>query len=406
MTQYTAGPRSYKVGERGINRVRLAEDPKRGDRLFVEFRERDGRKVRQYLPHRDWEKGKAQAEAMASAHRTLPTQRQRSGTLRELFDIYLREVTPTKGRGTQQHDHAAADLFITCWGATRNPETLGLRDWQRFIADRSSGRLSPKGTPNRQHRRGVRDRQIAYDLKWVRAVFRWATLAGDQAGGALLGRDPTAGFPLPSEASPSRPRMSEERYQAMLAVAATVHPDFHLALVLGHETGHRLSSIRQLWWSDIRWDDAMVRWRGEADKEGTAHQTPLTPAAVDALRAARVRSSAVGDVWIFAESHGGVSPRSRSTFAKWWHEAEGLAGLEREPRLAWHSLRRQFATELKDTPLTDLAALGGWNSTATILTCYQQPDVDTMRRALATRRSLSSAGRMESTNGEQAAAAQ
>lgn len=71
MTHYTARPRSYKVGERGINRVRLAEDPKGGGRLFVEFRERDGRKVRQYLAHRDWAKGKAQAEEMASAHRRL-----------------------------------------------------------------------------------------------------------------------------------------------------------------------------------------------------------------------------------------------------------------------------------------------------------------------------------------------
>src|SRR5690348_12087396 len=135
MTQYTARPRSYKVGERGINRVRLAEDPRRDGRLFVEFREHDGRKVRQYLAHRDWDKGKAEAEATASAFRTLPTRRHGPTTLRELFDIYLREVTPTKGPGTQQHDHAAAALFLAAWGAGRTPETLGLREWQRFIAD-------------------------------------------------------------------------------------------------------------------------------------------------------------------------------------------------------------------------------------------------------------------------------
>ena len=55
---------------------------------------------------------------------------------------------------------------------------------------------------------------------------------------------------------------------------------------------------------------------------------------------------------------------------------------------AW--LRRKFATELKDTPLTDLAQLGGWKSIQTILTCYQQPDEATMREALKRRKSVGS----------------
>jgi len=58
---------------------------------------------------------------------------------------------------------------------------------------------------------------------------------------------------------------------------------------------------------------------------------------------------------------------------------------------------------LKDVALVDLAALGGWKSTATILACYQQPDRESMRRALDGRRPLASAERVESTNGEQAA---
>lgn len=232
------------------------------------------------------------------------------------------------------------------------------------------------------------DRQIAYDLKWVRAVFRWATLAGDQAGGALLERDPTAGFPLPSEASPSRPRMSEERYQAMLAVAAKVHPDFYLALVLATKLGTDCQAFGscggQKFAGTRPWfGGAARRTRKERHIKHRSHQLQWTHSG---QRGSAVPQS--GDVWIFAESHSGASPRSRSTFAKWWREAEDLAGLEREPRLAWHSLRRQFATELKDTPLADLAALGGWKSTATILTCYQQPDVDTMRRALETRRTV------------------
>jgi hypothetical protein len=74
------------------------------------------------------------------------------------------------------------------------------------------GKLSPPGT---RDRRPIGDRQIAYDLKFISAEFRWATMAGDGAGGVLLDRNPCAGFSMPVEQSPKRPRMSAGRYQAM-----------------------------------------------------------------------------------------------------------------------------------------------------------------------------------------------
>jgi hypothetical protein len=52
--------------------------------------------------------------------------------------------------------------------------------------------------------------------------------------------------------------------------------------------------------------------------------------------------------------------------------------------MAW--VRRKFATELKDLPLKDLCYLGGWKDPKTLLTCYQQPDEEGMRRALLARR--------------------
>ena len=57
-------------------------------------------------------------------------------------------------------------------------------------------------------------------------------------------------------------------------------------------------------------------------------------------------------------------------------------------RLGWHGLRRKFATELKDTPLKDLCALGGWKDHNTVLKCYQHADEATMREALAKRRAV------------------
>lgn len=120
MTRSPAQPRSFKVGERSVNRVRLAEDPRRSGRLFVEFREHTGKKVRLYLTHRDWTRAKAYAETLAAAHRAGPVHRDRATTLHALFDIYVREVTPTKAPTTHQHDRAAAALFLAAWGPSRS----------------------------------------------------------------------------------------------------------------------------------------------------------------------------------------------------------------------------------------------------------------------------------------------
>jgi hypothetical protein len=45
-------------------------------------------------------------------------------------------------------------------------------------------------------------------------------------------------------------------------------------------------------------------------------------------------------------------------------------------------VRRQFASELKQTNLKDLCALGGWKAAHTLLTCYVAPDPATQREAL------------------------
>ena len=41
---------------------------------------------------------------------------------------------------------------------------------------------------------------------------------------------------------------------------------------------------------------------------------------------------------------------------------------------------------MKDLPLKDLAYMGGWKDFKTLVECYQQPDEDRMREALAQRR--------------------
>jgi integrase len=66
-------------------------------------------------------------------------------------------------------------------------------------------------------------------------------------------------LPYPREESPARPVLSRDDYTKLQAVAEQVHEYFGLALVLAHETGHRISSIRQLRWSDIDFDKGSIR---------------------------------------------------------------------------------------------------------------------------------------------------
>jgi integrase len=227
---------------------------------------------------------------------------------------------------------------------------------------------------------------VQYDLKTINAVLRWGMTVNDRRGRPLVDRHPFAGLAIPSKESPPCPRLSHTDYGKMLAVADQVHPQCKLALVLAHETGHRLGAIRMLSWFDIDLKAKTVRWRAENDKIGFEHTTALTASAVAVLEAAR------GDLteaaWVFPAPEEASQPTSRYTFRHFWDRAEKLAKLEPVERRGWHSLRRAFATEMKHAPLRDLAYLGGWKSVSTVVEVYQQPDDATMRAALEARRPI------------------
>ena len=129
----------------------------------------------------------------------------------------------------------------------------------------------------------------------------------------------------------------------------------------------------------------MVRWRAEHDKVGFEHETLLSAEAIEVVRRARATSLTIGDAWIFPSPIDMSKPCSRHVVRGWWDRAAELAGLPKQERMGWHSLRRKFATELKHTPLRDLCYMGGWKSPQTLLTCYQRPDEGTMRAALTAR---------------------
>ncbi|MDP3937777.1 MAG: site-specific integrase [Deltaproteobacteria bacterium] len=374
---------SFSTGERGRNRVRAFEHPQTG-RIFLELYE-DGRRKRIALQHRDREAAKAKAEEVAMALRRQEPPLGAALQLQTLFDNYLREVTPQKSVSSQSHDRRAANLFLELFGPDRQVATLNRRDWDAFMRRRRAG---SDGRAGRVHGKPVGDRVITQNLKFLHAVLNWATMAGDGTGRYLLERNPLKGFPFPKESNPSRPIVTDEQYRAMLAIGGHVSPLFKLALILAHETGHRIGSIRRLRWSDMDFEHGKIRWRAENDKIGFEHETVVTEAALDALERARQEQQSIGDAWVFPSPGNPAEPCSRHLVRDWWQRAEASAGVPRVKGLGWHSLRRKFATELKHTPLKDLCYLGGWKEPQTVLKCYQRADEGTMREALASRKRL------------------
>ena len=372
--------RSYGAGEWGRNRVRIFPDPKTG--IFqIEWRE-NGRRRTRSLKHRDWRRAKRQADQFAAGFIDAPDGKAEAEpeplTLGTLFDIYGEEVTPTKRRPSRQRDRAAMAMFLKFFGRGRRPETLSQRDWDRFIRERRAGTVGPSG-------KRVGDRMIEADLTFLMAVLNWAARSRDEEGRLLLDRNPLKGLRKPVEKNPNRVVLTEEEYQALLGVSRQVDWRFHAALVLAHETGHRIGAIRNLRWADIDLEGETIRWRAEHEKTGYEHRTPLTPEAIEVFEEARRRNPENEDAPVLPAT---MNPSVCLGFPQarfWWKRAEGLAGLEPKRGRGWHSLRRKFASDLMDLPLKVLCELGGWKAAKTVLRCYQQPDEAQLRQAIRSR---------------------
>ena len=375
--------RAYSAGEWGRNRVRIFPDPKTG--MFqIEWRE-NGRRLTRSLKHRDWRRAKRQADQFAAGFIDAPNGKAEAEaeplTLERLFDIYGEEVLPTKGRRSRLQNRAAMKMFLGCFGRNRRPETLSQRDWDRFILARRAGRVGPSGKP-------VADRTIEHDLTFLMTVLNWAARSRDERGRLLLDRNPLKGLRKPRAKNPTRVVLTEPEYRAMLKASRQVGWKCHVALVLAHETGHRIGAIRQLRWADIDFEEKTIRWRAKHEKTGYEHTTPVTDETIAALEEARRMNPGDENAPVLPSSHDPSLCATRWMSRTWWDKAERLAGLEKKRGSGWHSLRRKFASDLMDQPLKVLCELGGWKDAKTVLQCYQTADEGQLRQALANRRRI------------------
>ena len=247
-------------------------------------------------------------------------------------DIYGDEVTPTKSRRSRNHDRATMRRFLRFFGGHRKAETLSQRDWDRFIRARRAGKAAGSGKP-------------VSDLRFLLAVLNWAAKSRDEEGRLLLESNPLRGLKLPKEKNPRRVVLTQAEYEALLRVAGEVDWRFRVALVLAHETGHRIGAIRKLRWSDIDLDGRTIRWRGENEKTGYEHRTPVTATARTILEEARRHNPGIGDAPLLPAPKDPFACMSRSLARDWWRKAEKPAGLEPKRLRGWHSLRRKFASD-------------------------------------------------------------
>ncbi|MDE2772999.1 MAG: site-specific integrase [Gemmatimonadota bacterium] len=381
MARTKRGRRSYGAGEWGRNRVRLFPDPKT-DLLQIEWRE-NGRRLTRSLKHRDWARAKRQADEVAAGLAAPGLNGSAEAepeplTLGKLFDIYGEEVTPTKAKASQKYDRAAMKMFLEFFGGNRRPDTLSQRDWDRFIRERRAGRAGRGGRP-------AGDRTIQQDLKLLLAVFNWAVKSRDEEGRLLLESNPLSGLKVPREKNPTRVVLTQAEYEALLEISTAVDWRFRVALVLAHETGHRIGAIRQLRWSDIDLEGRTIRWRGEYEKTGYEHRTPVTAGVVAVLEGARRHNSGIADPPLLPASRDPTVCVSPTRLGAWWEKAVARAGLAPKRHRGWHSLRRKFASDLMNQPLKVLCELGGWKTAQTVLQCYQHADQERLRKALEDR---------------------
>ena len=373
--------RSYSAGEWGRNRVRVFPDPKTG-LIQIEWRE-NGRRLSRSLRHRDWARAKRQADEFAAGFTGPDLHGEADAepeplTLEMLFDIYGDEVTPAKSERSRRYDRVAMKMFLGFFGRHRKPATLSQRDWDRFIRTRRSGKVGPSGRP-------VSDRTVEYDLRFLLAVLNWAAKSRDEEGRLLLEFNPLRGLKVPKEKNPTRVVLTQAEYEALLQASLLMDWRFRVALVIAHETGHRIGAVRQLRWSDIDMERRTIRWRGEHEKTGYEHRTPVTDEVLAVLEEAQRQNSGIGNIPLLPAPKNPSRCIRRSLARDWWDKAEALAGLAPKRLRGWHSLRRKFASDLMNQPLKVLCELGGWKTAETVLQCYQRADEDRLRQALAER---------------------
>ena len=245
----------------------------------------------------------------------------------------------------------------------------------------------------------VKDGTIAADLIWLRGVLTLSTKWQGEDGTYLMREDPTRGYPVPKEKNPRRPLATQERFERVRAVAEQVRMVVRRGkngerrrtylpevLDLVEATGRRISAILALRFEDLRLDQGeygSILWPADTDKTGKEWLVPLAKDARKAIDRVLQERPGIGAAFIFPAVTDASKSLDVDVASGWLLEAERLAGLEKQDGSLWHAYRRKWATERKHLPNVDVAAAGGWSALASLQTCYQMADQQTMQQVVS-----------------------
>ena len=198
-------------------------------------------------------------------------------------------------------------------------------------------------------------------------------------GRYLLHENPVRGYEIPTERNPSRPVVSEERYQATRTVSDEVTMEMrwngernrqrsYLSEILDiiNGTGRRIAAVCALTYADLRLAEGpygSVRWPADTDKMGHESTVPVPPAVRAAIDRILRERPGIGPVPLFPSPGDPTQPMTRHLADKWLRKAEKIAGLEPPMGSLWHAYRRKWGSERKHLPDVDVAAAGGWKDT-------------------------------------------
>lgn len=379
---------TWSTGEKGRNRVRVFTHSKSA-LLFLEWYEPTAgdrpRARTQALGHANRKDAKEAAEAMAATLRqhgamAIPSGTLTLGTLFDTFEVAMEQVGKLRSVHTR-----TGKRFVAWFGAQSAVAALDEHEIERYSFARRNGRIVLDGKPLKP----VRARVVEEELTVLRTVLRWAVRRKTATGGRLLAQMPIDTWHIPKEENPRRPRLAAGEFEAMREKAWDIDPRLWVALVICHETGHRLNSVRQLRWSDVNLETLEITWRAEHQKNHSAHVTPLTQHAVDAFRRFQRHTGGIGDAWIFEGRQAGTSLR-RDQFSLWWRQVRDVCELPTLNRSGFHCFRRKMASDLATAPLAMVKALGGWKHPQVVIEAYQEPSMDQQRAILLDRKRYAS----------------
>lgn len=374
---------SMTVGERRGTRVRVFER-RPGGRLHMTVRVPGLRASTRSLKHADRERARREAEEIATLRRrqvAAPEAAPKAITLLKLFARYLQDhrygddgslKTRRYVRESRRRAKYLLAWFRRRFGYHVEAERITIEHAKEYARARREG--YPAG-------RQVRMRALQADLKFLKGVLTWGARA-DYHGAPLIAHNRLAGWIIPREQDVRRPLIDDETILRLRLVAPRVHRLLPLLLVLMETTGRRLSSVLGLAWADCDFDRRLIRWRGALDKKRKTWEAPMPERAAEALQAHRPSNQESDKGLVFPHPRNQAIPVTRHLAADWLRRAYRYAGIEREVGGLWHPFRRRWATLRKHYPVKDVADAGGWKDTQTLLTCYIQPDIGTMREVM------------------------